>query len=142
VLGGIPGRIPSDRLFDPHLGLRISRYPRGDAFTVTLTGQEFHLHETEVIKERPASSLFTRRLFPNSLSPDLSSPELPVVTERFQGNGSHVQWMFGARCKRMLISVSIHMLLSGHVLNTFFIFLVPKIVIVLNKTLLCALHRI
>ena len=69
LLGGIPGRIPSDRLLAPHLGLMVSRYPRGYAFTATLAGQELHLHETEVIKERPASNQLTRRLFPDSLSP-------------------------------------------------------------------------
>jgi len=52
LLGGIPGRIPSDRLFSPLCGLMVSRYRRGDAFTSTLEGQELHLHEDEVIEDR------------------------------------------------------------------------------------------
>ena len=52
LLGGIPGRIPSDHLLSPLCGLRVSRYRRGDAFTSTPEGQELHLHEDTVIKDR------------------------------------------------------------------------------------------
>ena len=52
LLGGIPGRMPRDRLFSPLCGLMVSRYRRGDAFTSTLEGQELHLHEDEVVEDR------------------------------------------------------------------------------------------
>ena len=56
LLDGIPGRIPGNRLFSPLLGLMVSRYPRGDAFTSTPERQELHLHEDEVIKDRVISA--------------------------------------------------------------------------------------
>ena len=52
LLGGIRGRIPRDRLFSPLCGLMVSRYRRGEAFTSTLEGQEWHLHEDEVVEDR------------------------------------------------------------------------------------------
>jgi hypothetical protein len=51
VLGGIPGRIPSDRLSAPLHGLMVSRYRGGRAVIPAPGRQEFHLHESEVIKE-------------------------------------------------------------------------------------------
>jgi len=56
LLDGIPDRIPGDRLFSPLLGLMVSRYPRGDAFTSTPEGQELHLHEDEVIRDHMISA--------------------------------------------------------------------------------------
>jgi hypothetical protein len=52
LLDGIPGRIPSDQLLSPLCGLMVSRYRRGYAFTSTPEGQELHLHEDTVIKDR------------------------------------------------------------------------------------------
>ena len=40
LLDGIPGRIPSDHLLSPLVGLLVSRYPRGYALTSTPEGQE------------------------------------------------------------------------------------------------------
>ena len=51
MLGGIPGRIPSDRLSAPLHGLMVSRYRGGCAVIPAPGRQEFHLHESEVIKE-------------------------------------------------------------------------------------------
>jgi hypothetical protein len=51
LLGGIPGRIPSDRHVLPLLGLRLSRYPGEYAISPTPGRQEFHLHGDEVIKD-------------------------------------------------------------------------------------------
>ena len=50
MLDGIPGRIPSDQLLSPLLGLMVSRYPRGDAVSPTPGRQELHLHGDTVIK--------------------------------------------------------------------------------------------
>ncbi len=58
LLGGIPGRIPSDRRLASLWGLMVSRYLKGYAFTTTLAGQEFHLHGDTVVKDQriaPAS---------------------------------------------------------------------------------------
>ena len=55
-LDGIPDRIPGDRLFSPLLGLMVSRYPRGDAFTSTPEGQELHLHGEEVVRDQLISA--------------------------------------------------------------------------------------
>jgi hypothetical protein len=52
LLGGIPGRIPRDRLFSPLCGLMVSRYRRGEAFPSTLEGQALPLHEDEVVEDR------------------------------------------------------------------------------------------
>jgi hypothetical protein len=57
VLDGIPSRMLSDRLVSPLLGLRVSRYPRGYAFTSTSEGQEWHLHGDEVITDPLISTL-------------------------------------------------------------------------------------
>lgn len=51
LLGGIPGRIPSDRHLLPLLGLMVSRYPGESAVSPTLGRQELHLHRDEVIKD-------------------------------------------------------------------------------------------
>jgi hypothetical protein len=51
VLGGIPGRIPSDRLSAPLHGLMVSRYRGGRAVVPAPGRQELRLHESEVIKE-------------------------------------------------------------------------------------------
>ena len=51
VLGGIPGRIPSDRRLLPLLGLRVSRYPGEYAVSPTPRRQEWHLHGDTVIKD-------------------------------------------------------------------------------------------
>jgi len=40
LLDGIPSRILSDRLLSPLVGLMVSRYPRGYAFSSTPEGQE------------------------------------------------------------------------------------------------------
>src|SRR5262245_3131239 len=56
LLDGIPSRILSDRLLSPLLGLMVSRYPRGYAFTSTPEGQELHLHGDEVIKDHSISA--------------------------------------------------------------------------------------
>jgi hypothetical protein len=40
LLAGIPSRILRDRLLSPLVGLMVSRYPRGYAFTSTPEGQE------------------------------------------------------------------------------------------------------
>ena len=53
LLGGIPGRIPSDRHLLPLLGLMVSRYLKGYAVTATPTGPELHLHGDTVIKDQP-----------------------------------------------------------------------------------------
>jgi len=58
LLDGIPSRILSDRLLSPLLGLRVSRYPRGYAFTSTPERQELHLHGDEVIKDPKISTLY------------------------------------------------------------------------------------
>ena len=60
LLDGIPSRILGDRLLAPLLGLRVSRYPRGYAFTSTPEGQELHLHGDEVIKDLGISTLSPR----------------------------------------------------------------------------------
>jgi len=52
LLGGIPDRISRDRLFSPLCGLMVSRYRRGDAFTSTPEGQEWHLHGEQVVEDR------------------------------------------------------------------------------------------
>ena len=52
LLDGIPGRIPSDPRLSSLWGLRVSRYPRGYAFTSTLEEQELHLHGEKVVKDR------------------------------------------------------------------------------------------
>jgi hypothetical protein len=60
LLDGIPSRILSDRLLSPLLGLMVSRYPRGYAFTSTPKGQELHLHGAEVIKDPVILTLYPR----------------------------------------------------------------------------------
>jgi len=55
-LDGIPGRIPSDHLLFPLLGLRISRYPREYAISPTPGRQELHLHGDTVAKDRSISA--------------------------------------------------------------------------------------
>jgi len=56
LLDGMPSRILRDRLFSPLCGLMVSRYRRGDAFTSTPEGQEFHLHGDEVVEDRLISA--------------------------------------------------------------------------------------
>jgi hypothetical protein len=69
LLGGVPGRIPSDRLSTPLHGLIVSRYRGGCAFIPALGRQELHLHESEVIKEswpfvaNPRSRMLVRERF-------------------------------------------------------------------------------
>jgi hypothetical protein len=58
LLDRIPSRILSNRLLSPLLGLMVSRYPRGYAFTSTPEGQESHLHGDEVIKDPLISTLY------------------------------------------------------------------------------------
>jgi len=50
-LGGIPGRIPSDRLSGPASRIDGQSLPWGRAVIPAPGRQEFHLHESEVIKE-------------------------------------------------------------------------------------------
>ena len=52
LLDGIPGRMPSDRLFSPLDGLMVSRYRRGYALTSPPEGQELHLHREKVVEDR------------------------------------------------------------------------------------------
>jgi hypothetical protein len=59
LLDGIPSRILSDRLLSPLLGLMVSRYPRGYAFTSIPEGQELHLHDDEVIQDLRISTLYS-----------------------------------------------------------------------------------
>ncbi len=58
LLDGIPSRTLSDRLLSPLLGLMVSRYPRGYAFTSPPEGQELHLHGDEVIKDPMIMTLY------------------------------------------------------------------------------------
>ena len=52
LLDGIPSRILSYHRLSPLYGLMVSRYRRGYAVTSTLEGQEFRLHEDEVVIDR------------------------------------------------------------------------------------------
>jgi hypothetical protein len=56
VLDGIPGRIPSDHLLFPLLGLMVSRYPREYAVSPTPGRQELHLHGDTVVKDLSISA--------------------------------------------------------------------------------------
>ena len=58
LLDGIPSRILSDRLLSPLVGLMVSRYPRGYAFTSTPEEQELHLHGDEVVKDPMILALY------------------------------------------------------------------------------------
>jgi hypothetical protein len=51
-------RILRDRRFSPRGGLRVSRYRRGYALTLTPEGQELHLHGGEVINEPMILTLY------------------------------------------------------------------------------------
>jgi hypothetical protein len=53
LLGGIPGRIPSDRHLLPLPGLMVSRYLGEYAVSPTPGRQELHLHGDTVIKDHP-----------------------------------------------------------------------------------------
>jgi hypothetical protein len=53
LLGGIPGRIPSDRHLLPLRGLMVSRYLGEYAVSPTPGRQECHLHGDTVIKDQP-----------------------------------------------------------------------------------------
>jgi hypothetical protein len=90
LLDGIPGRIPSDHLLFPLLGLMVSRYPREYAVSPTPGRQALHLHGDTVVTEvfeSDFASLSNGSLLPSHVAPE----ELP-----FQGNGSHLHWI--VRC--------------------------------------------
>jgi hypothetical protein len=87
VLEGIPGRMPSDHLLFPLVGLMVSRYPREDAVRSTPERQELLLHRDTVVKEVFASNVASR-----SHGSLLPSPVAPLERQ-FQGNGSHLHWV-------------------------------------------------
>jgi hypothetical protein len=98
LLDGIPGRIPSDHLLFPLLGVMVRRDPRAYAVSPTPGRQELHRHGDAVVKEVFESDLAS--LSHGSLLPSHVAPE----ARQFQGNGSHLHWVVrrgrDARCDR------------------------------------------